>query len=383
MSNPDVASGRELTELEDALDGAPATPVVVTYPCGPAYRLPDGFSTKKYRGLLLCVVVYGEEPAIHTCWKSGDSLLVGEPLLRAELQLTTACSVSSVAQVATTKTPWWKRYSLSLGKVVLGIAALFGALSAIRDYFGDFFAPPTVSAYAQETAPVDYKEGSRIVIPIKILNQGRFGRATVTLNEAKLRSQGDTPGSIPLQLDTHNAPQLQPGQTVEAHVLGTAPVLQQRDGPQDFELDVPMTASGGYLVADRSVAFQKRTFKIWPDLAWHVSFDPVPSNKAVAYVSLSIYSGRAFSAGTTGFLLIDLPEAPERVELVCCNATQTKLTYGSGANVRCKLEFKTGPLPAFQASLQKIAIAFRRDLSSVEWERVSNSVQARVEGGEI
>jgi hypothetical protein len=374
---------RDVTALGDAYKSAVATPFVSTYSCDQSFCFPEGFSAKKYRGLLLCAVVQGGESAtIHACWKNRDSLETDEPAFKAELHLEGARSRGPVAQLATLRSPWWKRHSISLGKAVLGLAALFGALSAIRDYFADLFVPPYISAYVQETASVDYPEGSRLVIPIKILNHGRFGRAIVALRGATLRSKVGPANSIPLELDTHDA-QLPPGQIVEAHVLGTAPTLQRRDGPQDYELDVPMSASAGYFAGSRSVAFQKRTFKIWSDLAWRSSFNLVPSNNEVAYVALYIHSGRAFSSGTKGYLLADLPEAPDRVELVCCNATKINLIYSSGTKYRCKLEFKTGPLPAFQTSVQQVAIAFKRDLTPPEWERVSKSIQIRIDGGEI
>lgn len=361
-----------------------STPFAITYTCPPSFSLPETFKTRRHRGLLFCAVVRNAScGSVHACWTDRESLESGEPVLRAELGLNASSTPQAIAQIATVTSPWWKRHSLSLSKAVLAIAALFGALTAIRDYFADLFLRPSVTAYVQDSAAVDYKEGSRLILPLKILNQNRFGRAAVKLEDAQFRNKLNPAAVTRLELDTTNAPLLSPGQTVEAHVLGNAPTLSSPTGPQDFELDVPMRAFGGYFVPSQPVTFQRRTFKIWPNLASKPDFVHIQGNDQVAFVYIYIHSGRAFADGVRGYVLIDLPEAPDRVELVCCNAATVRKVFSADGGARCKLDFKTSALPAFQTSVERVAIAFEHDLSTTQWDEISKSIRLKVDGGEI
>jgi hypothetical protein len=383
MSTVDSSTVAAVSALRTLSEQTDFRAVMFTYSCGLTFQFPDDFKANKFPGLVFCGVIRNSESSqVQSCWKNRSCCDTYEPLFRAELSLSEPNWAGAVAQFETPQRPWWRRHSISLGKFLLGLAALFGALSAVRDHFADLLAPPDVALYIAESAPVEYAAGSRLALPVKILNLERFGRATVNLNGALLRLKANPSVTVPLQFDTPGVPQLAPGQAVEAHLLGEAPTVQPGVDPQDYELELTVRATGGLFLGSRLVPFKKRTFKVWSSLAWKVTLQVPTQNQQVAYVDVAIYPGRPFS-GARGYVLLHLPEAPERVELVCCAISSRNINNSVKGHYASKLEFNTSALQPLQPTTEHVVVAFKRNLTKAEWAEVLNSIKVRVEGSPI
>jgi hypothetical protein len=105
-------------------------------------------------------------------------------------------------------------------------------------------------------------------------------------------------------------------------------------------------------------------------------------NQQVAYVDIAIYPGRPFS-GARGYVLLHLPEAPERVELVCCAISSRNINNSVKGHYASKLEFNTSALHPLQPTTERVVVAFKRNLTKAEWDEVLNSIEVRVEGSPI
>lgn len=355
--------------------------VMLTYSCGLTFQFPDSFKAKRFPGLIFCGIIRNSSSTrVQCCWKSQSFCNVYEPLLRTQLSLAEPTWAGAVAQFETPQSPWWKRHSVSLGKSLLGLAALFGALSAIRDHFADLLAPPYVSAYISDSASVDYSEGSRFTLPVKIENLGRFGRANVTLSGASLRLKRDRSVAVPLQFDTQGAPQLAPGQTVEAHLLGETPTQEPGVVPQDYEVDLSVRATGGIFLGSQPVLFQTRTFKVWPNLAWKTTLHISPRSQQLAYLQVAIYSGRSLPSGARGFVLLHLPEKPESLGI---RGEKVSHPINDPVKGSYKLEFTTSALQQFQIRTEEVFIAFTRNLTEAEWDAILSNARVKLEGNPV
>ena len=118
------------------------------------------------------------------------------------------------------RTGWWKRHSI--GTKIVGIAALFGAFSAVQNYLAVWISAPSVAMTYSEIGRLDTVEGGPIIVPINLLSEVRFAPVKVTFGTPILRSES-TGITQTLQVDASSVPNLSPGQSVQVKIYGTAP----------------------------------------------------------------------------------------------------------------------------------------------------------------
>src|ERR1019366_9402000 len=112
-----------------------------------------------------------KEKKLIAYWRSFTDWDTRGPELKTNLRLPDAIWSGPVMEVRKPVDNLFKRHSLVAS--ILAIAALFGALSAIRDYFSVLFTVPSVglSYPDSESKEVDFIAGQPIAVQLKMLSE--------------------------------------------------------------------------------------------------------------------------------------------------------------------------------------------------------------------
>src|ERR1700680_1189181 len=111
-------------------------PYCVVFSQSIKFSFPPDFSISEYRGLLSCQAAkdtLGSKVKIIVYWRDEDHFRAHGGRLNDKLVLGAPDSAGPVIDVRQQRESFLKRHSLAAE--VIGIAALFGALSGIRDYY--------------------------------------------------------------------------------------------------------------------------------------------------------------------------------------------------------------------------------------------------------
>src|SRR5277367_4015507 len=198
-----------------------AIPFVSGYTAGPDFTFPADFPLSRY-GLVKCETVRdGTQIKAYLRWRSEAHYKANEPLVRKVLGLTAPEATGPVVEEVAPREPPWKRHPITAGKAVIAVAALFGALSAFRDYFAELFFSPDVAVNVADSSAVGYHTGAELSIPLIVRNQALLGQAHVRVLTAELTPVSGHGTPITLRSTKIEIPQLTVGQAEELRVLGT------------------------------------------------------------------------------------------------------------------------------------------------------------------
>ena len=326
------------------------------------------FRVRDFPGLVAAHVVRRNDSSLVVLiWKNAGYAGTKGPDVQERLHLGAVYWEGAIADTAVLKPPLLKRFSVT--KAIIGIAAVFGALTAIRDYYAELFVSPRVQMTISSAEPVDYASGTQVRIPFRVLNLGRYGPAHVELQGATLRPLSGG-AETPLTLDRSAIPQLIPGSNEEAMILGTAPSLPGPSVPVPYELTVIGEASVGMFVPDEDI-HASRTVNLWADIGWRSKLTPGTS---IGRLLVVLYPGRDQKDGLKGSITVRSPVRLDRANLKIDNAEESDTTCTS-ARTDCKVDFTTGPLVALKEQSYSLTIPAEGRLKPEQWAELGRNTE--------
>jgi hypothetical protein len=353
------------------------TAYVTCYRAGPDFQFPKGFDLFSHH-LLLCESVRKEKQTIvFLHWTSEDRAKAHAPIVQKLLGISYAQPIGPVVQVLTPKMPKWTENPVKVGKVLISLAALFGALSAIRDHFSELFSRPNVVVFASNSAIRNYHLGDSLDIPFTVRNEARLGQANVRLKSANLKPLNAAGAPRTLQFDISDVPQLQAGQNVDVHVSGLVPANVENEAePEKFAVEIGAEAKEGWLVPARPVTYRPYIVSVWPDRFWTARL--VPMGSTAAQVQIELWSGASYPNGIIGELTFASAANPEPAGIVIMPRSilhRAPITVVDAAGSRTKVEIQTETLQPFQKYSYSVSVAFQRKMTASEWDSLRSSMK--------
>ena len=357
------------------------TAFVKRYDAGPDFTFPRDFDLARYNLLLCESIREGPHTAIFLYWTSEERAKAQEPAVVKALGVATPQLVGSVVEVVTPKPPKWIENPAKWGKWIVSAAALFGAMSVIRDNFTGLFALPHVVLFASNSAAQNYHLGDSLDIPIVVRNEASLGPADVRLKSVGLKPL-DRPGAAqPMRFDISEVPQLQAGQNVDVHIAGLAPSTPNDQAePEKYAVEIGAEAEEGSVWRWRAVTYKPYIVSLWPDRAWDSRL--VRMSPQVAQIQITLRSGRSYPTGIHGQLTCNSPVPPESDGIAMMPGAKTiekPIVAGSPGNSVVKVEFQTDPLQPFHRYSYAVSIAFQRELTESEWASLRSSMKVAFE----
>jgi hypothetical protein len=373
-------------EIRAAQRDQSGTAFVKSYEAGPDFAFPQDFNLARYN-LLLCESMRREErTAILLYWVSEERANAQEPLVVKILGINVAQPVGSVIEILTPKPPKWIENPVKWGKWIVSAAAIFGAMSVIRDNFTGLFAFPHVVLFASNSASQNYHLGDSLDIPIVVRNEARLGSADVQLKTATLRPLDSSAGSRPLRLDISEVPQLQAGQNVDVHISGLAPATgTHQTGPEKYALEIAGQAEAGWLWRWKAVTYTPYIVSSWPDRVWESRL--IRMSPQAAQIQITLHSGKNYPSGIRGQLTFESSVAPAKNGIALmvgspfsgAKTVEGPFVAGNAAGSIGKIEFQTDPLQPFHRYSYAISIAFKRTMSELEWNDLRSAMTVKFE----
>jgi hypothetical protein len=349
----------------------------------PGLSFPDGFLVSDYKGLLSCHIVKGEgKDQLVNYWIDEDHYKASGDILRNKLKLSLPSPPYSgkVIEVKCPRGSLWKRYPI--GTTILTIAAVFGALSAIRDYFGVLFAAPQVELSYSALGKLDVIENTQISVPLTAVSEVRFAPTQISIDSVALQPTNEGQ-SVSLGADPQVLPSLVPGQSQSIKIEGTAPKVTdpQRSGnygsPKIYDLSVKATANAGIFRFARHTPVAALTVWVWP-LTPKTAIVSMPNRTSNACeMDGNVYISEPGPSGTTAKVEVVLTNrtrepVPTMIVSPPPGVDSPSVLTPSGSNRMQKAEFRIPAPGRFQTYPYKVFLEFPKkvtDHDCQEWLR--------------
>jgi hypothetical protein len=359
-------------------DDAATIPYVTSYAASADFTFPTGFTPSRH-GLLRCETVR-DGPQVHAYlrWRSEAHWKANGPVVGKLLGLGNPDASGPVVEELVPRDPPWKRHPITVGKALIAVAALFGALSAVRDYFAELFFSPDIAITVADSSPTSYHTGAELSIPLLVRNQALLGRAQVRVLKAELLPVNGSGSPVGLRSTKVEIPQLTVGQAEELRLSGTAPVFTAPGSkPTDYALHVEVAEKEGLFIPSRHFTYAPRTFAFWSDHVWEsgvTSLSPVAGR-----IEIGLYPGRAYPAGIHGQMIVRTAAEPNDIDLQSGGKPLHRYTVPQDGSYTTKLEFQTDPLQSFQRCPITINVGCRRSMTQQQWALAKSTLRVEFE----
>jgi hypothetical protein len=340
---------------------------------GPAdFKFPDKFDLSSFDLLLTESIRRGQNTTVLLYWRSAERCRANEPLVQKELGIHCPEVVGEVVQVCTPEEPKWIANPKKWGAWLLSAAALFGALSVLRDNFTEWFGTPDVIGFVADSVPPNIHSGDPLDIAFRVRNQARDGKAQVTIHSVTLKS-ADGREHTDLQADVVQITQLQAGQNADVHLTGVSPSVAS---PKRYVIEIDAEAGAGRLMGNQKVQYRPFTMICWPDRAW--DFQVFQTGPAVARVVVTLNAGVAVGTGLNGQLIVQSPVPLEPNGIISMSGTGSAdppVIDNSRTPSVGTIRFRTDAIQTFHRHSYSIALAFKRPLTQHEWESLPSWIK--------
>lgn len=354
------------------------TAYVKHYEASSDFTFPRDFDLSRHDLLLAESIRNNGSTSVYLYWVSRERANALEPVVEKILAIRRSKVVGDVIQVVTPRTPKWTQNPVKWGKWLVAVAALFGALSVIRDHFTELFAQPDIIIFTGNSAAYNFHFGDYLDIPLEVRNQAHFGQSDIKLDAVRLRPSDGTDGPTNLQFNVRQIPQLQPGQNIEVHATGSSP-LSQESQLKAYALEVQATAKGGFLWPSRKVSFGPYNLMFWPDRISEVDLARV--KPAIARVTITLSTGVG-AKSLLGQLTFDSEVPPESSGIALTSGAIEKgppLIARRAADSIAKIQFQTDTLEPFHRYSYVVSIAFQQPLTESQWKNLASTMKATFE----
>jgi hypothetical protein len=269
---------------------------------------------------------------------------------------------------------FWQRYSIQ--GIILAIAALFGALSAIRNYFAEIFVGPEITVAYTDASALDVVEDAQIVVPMSIINQVRFIPVSVRLQKAEAVAKSDLNSVQKLQCDVP-ALVLAPSQPTTFKLQGIAPKLSGANQglPETYNLTVVVGAKAGIIPGWiwGWIPFKplSRQIKVWPAHAVLDRPHIVRVQNNSCQVQGTLYPGKPYQQGMQAEFTAFSPHGDlVHLEAWAGGTSDPQNHTAPGLPLDTfKASFKTAPLDKFQPYKYTLVLQSAHDFGTPQCEQ--------------
>lgn len=331
-----------MLQLQALLEGRQSVPPCTAFALVPAdFAMPPGFGVAKVPGLVLCHVVRSASGAqLVTYWTSRTDATESWPALAAHLGIEAQPSVGAVTEARVQKRS--RLATIRPGTWLLTLVALLGAVSALREHFGEWFESVTVGVTHADVVPLEVLESSPLNVPVRLLNRGRVARASITRATFELERK-DKSASVSLDVDITGLAALTPGETVDLLVRGEAPKHESGAAPHEWLLSGQLFAESGLLSSNARVLVPARSVRVWPRVSMEYPKPQLGCAKDCLFVG-KIYVGAGLDRLQGHVAIADEHAALQQFSLE--NAVDPKIGAPEGTPP-AKVAWQTGPVKAF------------------------------------
>lgn len=342
-------------------------PYYSIFPINLGFSFPQPFSISRYPALLFChTSTDNQNKKLIACWRDQNQFKAYEARFKNDLGLGAAEWTGAVIELQKPPGAFWKRHSLAA--LILAIAALFGALSAIRDYFSVLFGAPYASLSYSESKHMDVVEGGPIAVPITALSEIRFAPMKLTYYSAYIKPKNEN-NTLALSFDNTVFASLAPGQSASSRIYGTAPEhSKDHPSPDVYEIHAAATAEAGVLRAPRNFEPPNRELWVWPAKLETEPFRLRAPGQRTCILEGTVYSSKPYPRGANVEIIYS--GAAKEITNVYVDATGARIKdtlfidVGKGTNRVLKKSFNTPGLGQFSEFHYEIDIYFSKSVES-------------------
>jgi hypothetical protein len=349
------------------------------YPVAPDFTLPADFDPSSTSGLTLCHLTRSSAPTLVCYWRDESSYRAYEGALRRRLGVAAPLWDGFAVDVRAPKSPWWK--PTSVRTLLLAIAATFGALSGIRDYFAVLIAAPDVLIANAESGRLNAVEGEQVVAPITVVSSIRYTPARIQF-ETPFIEAAESRKRTALQMEVPVVPSLAAGQSLQLRVIGTTPPHSPgKASPDVYDISVKARANAGLLgwMWTRTLELQSRKLWVWPNRLGI----PPPAVSAAAgktcELTGTVYAPRAYPQGLRGEVVMT-SEPRQVLALGVSAAGVTEVTPEQDtSHTVTTLSFRTAAIDRFQVYPYVLTVALSGPVTKSTCENWAGRVQVAFE----
>jgi len=313
---------------------------------GERFDFPASFKISDYSGLLSSHIVRNTTDSVIAYWKNEEYFKSYGGEFERALTLPAAQVSGTAVKMQLPRENWWKRYSVST--FILSVAALFGAFSAMRDYFAVLFATPAAVVSFADNARLNSIEGTPLAIPVTALSEVRFAPIKITFDSAVLQPKSGAT-AVPLSIETAIIPSLAAGQSQSTRITGLTPKHSNRLIPDVYEITMTATVNAGVIRPSRVISTTKRELWVYPT----APATPAPElSRLLAGRTCELkgvfYIPKAYPQGLLAEIVaINDPGEVSQINVNAPGVPETNLFPMIDNTVR-KFEFKTPALDKFE-----------------------------------
>lgn len=387
MSSPRSHSRKVVDALFKVFRGFSDEPLALPY--ASEFRLPEGFqlprdlSLSSYPGLVACHIAKSDAnlTKVMVYWQDAEHFRARQETFRKDAGLPEPSWTGTVVGLHVQKERLWKRFSWA--QAILTAAAIFGAFSAFRDYFAEYFHLPKVAVTFSDVTPLNYVEGTQISIPITVLNEDRFASSTIVPQRLTATRHG-VAQAVHFDFDVFMLPVVSPGRSANMTASGTAPDHTKPRGPPDeYQLEVQVTAQTGRWVGWRTFTSNSpRALRVWSK---HVAWTPIRivDCRQNCVMESVIYTGSAYPQGVQGHVILTSASEDQIVDLdvsaPLITRTQKLPVSQTSTLITRKVEFQTEPLEKFQDFKLEVFVQAAKPVAAGRWQELAKGIEIRVQ----
>jgi len=347
---------------------------VTSYELARDFNVRADFSLKNTPGLLRCELTRSANASrLDLSWATKVDADKEEPNLASYLGVCVPpTNLSAVAYEESRGRGFVPQFG-DISKWIVALAALFGALTVIRDYFADLFLPPDVHIALRAGTPRDYPFGGHISLPLVVRNQGRLGLPSLDLTGAKIAKDGKT--LMTLTFDPGTVPLLESGKpATDVSISGEVPVPTQ-SGPNTYVLQITSDAKLGLFWPKRHPTYMTE-LKLWPEQSTEGKF--IKTSDSSAQLTITASSSRGRKDGVSGFVSFTSAASPKRSEILSDSGGSLvgeSIIDRVNGGFHTKTKFKTNSFSPYTEAKQNIVWEFQRTMNEMEWQSTRTSME--------
>jgi hypothetical protein len=368
--------GRIISGILRKPSASPSIPYLSISRVASTFAVPKDFDLADFEGLEMCCILSPTTSSkeLVSMWCDEAHYHLHHASLRHKLALELPTTSGFLSGVVQHKEGLWKRYRWY--DWLIGLVALFGALTALHAYFANMFDAPQVNVAFADTAAVDVDEDTGFNVQISLLNEDAYSATKVESVKAfgKCADRAD----ISLTPNASNLPMIGSAQSASIRLDGMSVHHGSVGPPIDCNLVVSVSARTGFLRSEGSFSASKM-LRVWTTgIGWGNLKLPDPSNGVVERsrslpARVTIYPGRAYDQGAQGSLqvrsildenvVISLGRQFDKVNPLSSLPSRDNEVINA-------VDFQTRPLDKFRPYVLSFGLTSKSALSADRWREI-------------